>query len=39
MPQKVRDLLEALRDAGFEEIPGAAKAPTENLSIQSMQVW
>lgn len=25
MPQKIRDLLTALRDAGFEEIPGAGK--------------
>ena len=25
MPQKIRDLLKALKDAGFEEIPGAGK--------------
>jgi predicted RNA binding protein YcfA (HicA-like mRNA interferase family) len=25
MPQKIRDLLKALRDAGFIEIPGAGK--------------
>jgi predicted RNA binding protein YcfA (HicA-like mRNA interferase family) len=25
MPQKIRDLLKALQEAGFDEIPGAGK--------------
>lgn len=31
MPQKIRDLLKALRDAGFEEIPGAGKGSHRKL--------
>lgn len=31
MPQKVRDLLTALKDAGFEEIPGAGKGSHRKL--------
>ncbi|MBK1631962.1 hypothetical protein CKO31_14705 [Thiohalocapsa halophila] len=31
MPQKVRDLLQALKDAGFREIPGAGKGSHRKL--------
>ena len=31
MPQKIRDLLKALRDAGFQEIPGAGKGSHRKL--------
>ena len=31
MPQKIRDLLKALKDAGFEEIPGAGKGSHRKL--------
>ena len=31
MPQKIRDLMKALRDAGFEEIPGAGKGSHRKL--------
>ena len=31
MPQKIRDLLKALRDAGFKEIPGAGKGSHRKL--------
>jgi predicted RNA binding protein YcfA (HicA-like mRNA interferase family) len=31
MPQKIRDLLKALRDAGFTEIPGAGKGSHRKL--------
>lgn len=31
MPQKIRDLLAALRDAGFEEIPGAGRGSHRKL--------
>jgi predicted RNA binding protein YcfA (HicA-like mRNA interferase family) len=31
MPQKIRDILAALRDAGFEEIPGAGKGSHRKL--------
>ena len=31
MPQKIRDLLEALRDAGFTEIRGAGKGSHRKL--------
>jgi predicted RNA binding protein YcfA (HicA-like mRNA interferase family) len=31
MPQKIRDLLAALRDVGFEEIPGAGKGSHRKL--------
>ena len=31
MPQKIRDLLKALKDAGFEELPGAGKGSHRKL--------
>ena len=31
MPQKIRDLLKALNDAGFKEIPGAGKGSHRKL--------
>ncbi|MFN2162695.1 MAG: type II toxin-antitoxin system HicA family toxin [Candidatus Promineifilaceae bacterium] len=31
MPQKIRDLLKALRDARFKEIPGAGKGSHRKL--------
>jgi len=31
VPQKIRDLLKALKDAGFEEIPGAGKGSHRKL--------
>lgn len=31
MPQKIRDLLKALEEAGFEEIPGAGKGSHRKL--------
>ena len=31
MPQKIRDLLKALKDAGFKEIPGAGKGSHRKL--------
>jgi len=31
MPQKIRDLLKALRDAAFEEIPGAGNGSHRKL--------
>ena len=31
MPQKIRDLLKALKDAGFEEIPGEGKGSHRKL--------
>jgi len=31
IPQKIRDLLKSLRDAGFEEIPGAGKGSNRKL--------
>ena len=31
MPQKIRDLLKALKDAGFEEIQGAGKGSHRKL--------
>ncbi|MBK1629731.1 hypothetical protein CKO31_03040 [Thiohalocapsa halophila] len=31
MPQKIRDLLKALKDAGFDEIPGAGKGSHRKL--------
>ena len=32
MPQKIRDLLKALKDAGFTEIPGAGKGSHRKLT-------
>ena len=31
MPQKISDLLKALKDAGFKEIPGAGKGSHRKL--------
>jgi predicted RNA binding protein YcfA (HicA-like mRNA interferase family) len=31
VPQKIRDLLKALKDAGFDEIPGAGKGSHRKL--------
>jgi len=31
MPQKIRDLLKSLKDAGFTEIPGAGKGAHRKL--------
>ena len=31
MPQKIRDLLKSLKDAGFKEIPGAGKGSHRKL--------
>ena len=31
MPRKIRDLLKALRDAGFTEIPGSGKGSHRKL--------
>ncbi|MBK1707136.1 type II toxin-antitoxin system HicA family toxin [Halochromatium glycolicum] len=31
MPQKIRDLLKSLKDAGFTEIPGAGKGSHRKL--------
>jgi len=31
VPQKIRDLLKALEEAGFEEIPGAGKGSHRKL--------
>ena len=42
MPQKIRDLLKALKDAGFKEIPGAVtlsgKAGEDAKRYQEKQV-
>ncbi|MEA1051655.1 type II toxin-antitoxin system HicA family toxin [Lamprobacter modestohalophilus] len=32
MPQKIRDLLKALKDSGFEEIQGAGKGSHRKLA-------
>ena len=37
MPQKIRDLLKALKDAGSEEIPGAGKGSHRKLVYPEYQ--